>query len=139
MTLPPSGDVTFLFSDIEGSTRLLGRHPAAYAAALLRHDRIMRDAIAAHGGVVFETIGDAVYAAFDQPADAIQASARAQIDLHREDWGPLGELRVRMAVHGGGVARRGDPYLGPTLYRAARLMSIGPCGPGLVSRRGADT
>ncbi|MDQ2952322.1 MAG: hypothetical protein M3R54_08675 [Chloroflexota bacterium] len=86
MTKLPEGTVSFLFTDIEGSTRLLSRHPSDYAHALLRHDEIMRAAIASYG-VIFETIGDAVYAAFDTPTEAIRAALDAQLGLSSESWG----------------------------------------------------
>jgi predicted ATPase/class 3 adenylate cyclase len=129
----PTGSVTFLFTDIEGSTRLLSENPVKYADALLRHDALMRAAVEADRGVVFETIGDAVYAAFGSPAAAVRAALRAQRDLQAEPWGDLGELRVRMAVHGGDVERRGSHYFGAPLYRCARLMAIGHGGQVLVS------
>jgi predicted ATPase/class 3 adenylate cyclase len=129
----PIGTVTFLFTDIEGSTRLLGKHPREYAKALLRHDALMQAAVEAEGGVVFETIGDAVYAVFGSPVAAVRAALRAQIDLHAEQWGDVGELRVRMAVHGGDVERRRSHYFGAPLYRCARLMAIGHGGQVLLS------
>jgi predicted ATPase/class 3 adenylate cyclase len=125
MTELPAGAVTFLFTDIEGSTRLLGQHPKELAAALVRHDALMRDAVAASGGVVFETVGDAVYAAFFSPTDAVAAALSAQLALARENWGVLGALKVRMGLHGGDVELRGTHYFGAPLYRCARLMSIG--------------
>ena len=129
----PTGAVVFLFSDIEGSTRLLGQHPRAYAKALARHDALMQRSIEANGGVVFETVGDAVYAAFNSSIAAVRAAVRAQLDLHTEDWGELGRLRVRMALHSGDVERRGDHYFGAPLYRCARLMAIGHGGQTLLS------
>jgi len=125
--------VTFLFSDIEGSTRLLGTHPREYAQALVRHDELMRGAIAANDGVVFETIGDAVYAAFASPVDGVRAALQSQIALRNEDWGQLGEIRVRMAVHGGDVELRGAHYFGSALYLCARIMSTGHGGQLLLS------
>jgi predicted ATPase/class 3 adenylate cyclase len=121
----PTGVVTFLFTDIEGSTRLLGQQPQAYAAALLRHDALMRAAVAKHGGVIFETVGDAVYAAFGSPLDAVHSALAAQLHLQAEPWGELGQLKARMALHTGPVQRRGDHYFGTPLYRCARLMAIG--------------
>jgi predicted ATPase len=134
----PAGKVVFLFSDIEGSTRLLGQHPRAYAKALLRHDAIMRGSIEANDGVVFETVGDAVYAAFTSSIAAVRAALGAQLDLHAEDWPELGRLRVRMALHSGDVERRGDHYFGAPLYRCARLMAIGHGGQTLLSSVVAD-
>src|SRR5204862_7953076 len=97
----PSGSVTFLFTDVEGSTKLFERHAAAYRAALLRHDEVLRAAVEAHQGHVFETVGDAFYAVFARPPDAVGAALRAQIDLEAEEWGDLGALRIRVGLHTG--------------------------------------
>ena len=134
----PTGSVTFLFSDIEGSTRLLGAHPREYAQALVRHDELMRAAIAANEGVVFETIGDAVYAAFASPEQGVGAALDCQIALSDEDWGELEALRVRMAVHGGDVELRGAHYFGHALYLCARIMSTGHGGQVLLSQSWAE-
>jgi class 3 adenylate cyclase len=72
-TTLPTGTVTFLFTDLEGSTRLLAAHPHAYRDAVARHHALLRGAVEGHGGVVFETVGDAVYAAFPRPAAAVLA------------------------------------------------------------------
>jgi predicted ATPase/class 3 adenylate cyclase len=117
----PEGRVTFLFTDVEGSTRLLEEHPSAYGAGIARHHELLEGAVESAGGVVFETIGDAVYAAFPDPAGAVDAAREAQLALASEDWGPLGALRVRMGIHTGEVERRGSHYFGPALYRCARL------------------
>ena len=77
----PTGTVTFLFTDLEGSTRLLQAHPAAYRDAVRRHHDLLRGAVEAHGGVVFETVGDAVYAAFARPTDAVAAALAGQLAL----------------------------------------------------------
>ena len=82
MTALPSGTVTFLFTDIEGSTRLLERFPEAYRDAVARHHTVLGAAIEQNRGQVFETVGDAVYAAFASPRDAVAAALRAQHDLH---------------------------------------------------------
>jgi len=129
----PDGTVTFLFTDIEGSTQMLERLPAAYGESLKRHDAHLRRAVAAHNGVVFETIGDAIYAAFDRPTEAIAAALEAQLELRHEQWGEIGELRVRMGLHTGEAERRGDHYFGRALYRCARLTAIGYGGQVLVS------
>ena len=123
MATLPSGTVTFLFTDVEGSTRLLERYPDAYALAIARHHAILRDAVEAHGGCVFETVGDAVYAAFPTGTDAVAAALRGQYDLQTSDWGTLGALKVRMGLHTGEVERQGEHYFGVPLYRCARLTS----------------
>lgn len=129
----PTGIVTFLFTDVEGSTQMLERVPAAYGESLKRHDAILRSAVAAHRGVVFETVGDAIYAAFDRATEAIAAALQAQLELRREAWGEIGEFRVRMGLHTGEAERRGDHYFGRALYRCARLTAIGYGGQVLVS------
>ena len=78
MSAPPTGTVTFLFTDLEGSTRLLGGHPETYARAVARHHDLLERAVRARTGVVFETVGDAVYAAFARPTDAVAAAAHAR-------------------------------------------------------------
>ncbi len=117
----PSGTVTFLFTDVEGSTRLLERHPEAFRSALGRHHAILHEAVEQNGGSVFETVGDAVYAAFASPRDAVEAALQAQRDLQGASGGEGGPLRVRMGLHTGEVERQGEHYFGPALYRCARL------------------
>jgi class 3 adenylate cyclase len=114
----PEGRVTFLFTDVEGSTRLLEVHPAEYGAGIARHHELLEEAVQRHGGVVFETIGDAVYAAFTDPAEAVAAAAEGQFALTEEDWGALGQVNVRMGLHTGLVERRGAHYFGPALTGA---------------------
>jgi class 3 adenylate cyclase len=101
----PSGTVAFLFTDIEGSTALWECDRQVMAAAVERHVALSAAAIAAHGGVHFKTVGDAVQAAFPTAPAAIAASLDAQRALLAEDWGDLGALRVRMAIHAGGRTR----------------------------------
>jgi predicted ATPase/class 3 adenylate cyclase len=121
----PNGTVTFLFSDVEGSTHLLERDVAEAGRSLARHHEIMAEETARHRGVIFETVGDAVYVAFARPSDAIAAARDVQRSLAAEDWGPIGRIAVRIAIHTGQVERRGDHYFGPALFRAARLQSLG--------------
>lgn len=134
----PTGTVTFLFTDIEGSTRLLEQFPTAYPAALIRHDAIMREAVKAHAGIVFETVGDAFYASFSRPSDAIAAALAAQLALDSEPWGPVGSIKVRIGLHLGEVEVRGEHYFGAALYRCARLMAVGHGGQTLLSGATAD-
>src|SRR3712207_9399310 len=93
----PTGTVTFLFTDIEGSTTRWEQHRAAMQAALARHDAILRQAIQGHGGVVFKTVGDAFYAVFPTALDALAAALTAQQGLQAEPWpetlGPRSEER----------------------------------------------
>ncbi len=121
----PSGVVTFLFTDIEGSTKLWERCPDVMRDALSDHDRILRDAVTANEGVVFKAVGDAFCCAFAVPEKAVRASIDAQRSLQGRQWpGDLGGLRVRAGIHSGGAVQRDDDYFGPTLNRTARLMSI---------------
>lgn len=132
----PSGTVTFLFTDIEGSTALWERDREAMASALARHNAILSTAIEAHGGHVFKTVGDAFCAAFARAFDAVEAAVAAQRKLLEEDWSQLGEagpLRVRMGVHTGEANERGGDYFGPPVNRVARLEAAGHGGQLLVS------
>jgi predicted ATPase/class 3 adenylate cyclase len=135
----PAGTVTFLFTDVEGSTRLMEQHPRAYRDALARHNRLLRDAVAGpHDGHVFESIGDALYAAFEHASAAMHAAVEGQLALQRETWGPTGQLKVRMGLHTGEVERWGDHYFGAPLYRCARLMAVAHGGQILLSQVTAD-
>src|SRR5712691_2463659 len=134
----PSGTVTFLFTDVEGSTRLLERHPEAYRTAITQHHTILCEAVEQNHGAVFETLGDAVYAAFASPRDAVAAAVRAQQDLHAASWGDVGSLRVRMGLHTGEVERQGDHYFGAALYRCGRLTDAAHGGQVLLSSATAE-
>src|SRR6516165_8156758 len=129
----PSGTVTFLFTDLEGSTRLWQEQPEAMKAALARHDRLVRDAIESHGGYVVKTTGDGFHAAFGSARDALGAAVGAQLALATESWALIGPLRVRMGVHTGEAEYREGDYYGTALNRAARIMSAGHGGQVLVS------
>jgi predicted ATPase/class 3 adenylate cyclase len=121
----PSATVTFLFTDIEGSTHLWERHPEAMKLALARHDELVRGAIEGRGGRVFKALGDAFCAAFAVAGDALAAAVLAQRNLEREPWGATGLLKVRMALHSGAAEERGRDYFGPPLNRTARLLAAG--------------
>ncbi|MEX2423133.1 MAG: adenylate/guanylate cyclase domain-containing protein [Acidimicrobiia bacterium] len=129
----PSGTVTFLFTDLEASTRLWEAHPEVMKVAMARHDSIVESAITAHGGSVFTTAGDAFCAAFASPHGAILAAVTAQLGLADTDWGELAPFRVRMALHSGNADERGGDYFGPPLNRCARLLSTGHGGQVLLS------
>ncbi len=128
MTSRPTGTVTFLFTDVEGSTRLWENHPGEMRDALARHDEIVRSAIENHGGYVFSTAGDAFAAAFDGASDAVTAAINAQRGLETEPWPEATRVRVRMGLHTGEAQERDGDYFGPTLNRAARIMSAGHGG-----------
>jgi predicted ATPase len=125
--------VTFLFTDIEGSTGLWESAPDAMSTALARHDAIVRDAIEAHGGYVFATGGDGFAAAFGSAPGAVAAAESAQAALGRESWPEGAALTVRMGLHTGVVEERNGDYFGPTVNRAARIMAAGHGGQVLVS------
>ena len=113
----PTGTVTFLFSDIEGSTKLWERYPTMMRTALARHDCILRQSIEANGGSVFKTVGDAFYAAFPIALSAMVAAVKAQRLLQAESWGETGPLKVRIALHTGTAEERGGDYFGSSLNR----------------------
>jgi predicted ATPase/class 3 adenylate cyclase len=122
----PTGTVTFLFTDVEGSTQLWERHHDAMRSALADHDTMLREVVETHRGTVFKTVGDAVCAAFLRPEDALGAALEAQRRLSGHPWpAPIERLRVRMAIHTGSAVESEGDYFGPTVNRVARLMSIG--------------
>jgi len=102
----PTGTVTFLFADIEGSTRRWESDPAAMQEALRAHDALMRSAIESHGGYVFKTVGDEFCAVFTRSRDAIDAALDAQRALRAADFAGVGDLCVRMALHTGEADER---------------------------------
>ncbi len=129
----PSGEVTLLFTDIEGSTRLWDSRPDAMATALRRHDVILAAVIDAHRGHVFKTVGDAFCAAFASAADAVVAAVEIQRALAAEDWPPDLVIRVRMGLHTGNCEERDDDYFGPNVNRTARLEAVAHGGQILLS------
>jgi class 3 adenylate cyclase len=134
-TLPlPSGTVTFLFTDIEGSTRLWFHNAQTMGAAIARHEAILREVITATGGVVFKTVGDAIYAAFASALDAARAAVEAQRSIEAEPWGTTTPLHVRMAMHSGVVVERNGDYFGLPLSRIARLLAAGHGGQIVLSQ-----
>ena len=133
MGVQPTGTVTFLFTDIEGSTRLWDEHPVVMPEVLGRHDAIVRAAIGAHGGFVFSTGGDGVGAAFQRAGEAVAAAVDSQRVLQAESWPAGVSLRVRMGVHTGEAQERDGDYFGPPLNRAARLMGAARGGQVAVS------
>ena len=125
----PDGTVTFLFTDIEGSTRGWQGDPVAMRAAVDRHLTILRDAVGARGGVLYKVVGDAIQAAFSTAPSAVLAAVAAQQALLAEPWpGSIGPPRVRMAIHAGEAAPRDGDYLAPALNRLARLLAAGHGG-----------
>jgi predicted ATPase/class 3 adenylate cyclase len=134
MGVLPSGMVTFVFTDIEGSTRLLEHlGEDAYSEALSEHHRILRQAIAAHRGVEVDTQGDAFFMVFPEAADALAATLDAQVTLARYPWPEGGAVRVRMGAHTGAGRLGGDGYVGLAVHQAARIASAAHGGQVLVS------
>ncbi len=111
----PTGTVTFLFTDLVGSTRLWEDEPEAMRRALARHDEILRGAVERQGGHVVKTTGDGLHAVFASVADALEASAAGQRELGAEAWGTTAPLRVRMGIHAGAAEFRDGDYFGAAL------------------------
>jgi class 3 adenylate cyclase len=129
----PEGTLTFLFTDIEGSTQLWEQHPQAMPSALARHDALLHALLIAHHGIVFKTVGDGAHAVFSTAPDTLAAALACQHALQAEPWAATGPLRVRMALHtGAAVARDGD-YYGAPLNRVARILAAGHGGQILLS------
>ena len=123
----PSGTVTLLFTDIEGSTRLLHELGDEYAAVLVEHRRLLRDVFTRHGGVEVDTQGDAFFFAFPRAGDAVAAAGQAQCEL------AAGPVRVRMGIHTGAPIVTEEGYVGTDVHRAARIMSAGHGGQVVLS------
>jgi class 3 adenylate cyclase len=125
----PSGTITFLFTDIEGSTRLWEHDRPVMAEAVQRPLTLLNAAIAAHHGVHFKTVGDAVQAAFPSAPEAVAAALAAQQALLAEEWNTPDPIRVRLALHAGEAIpdEHGD-YLAAPLNRLSRLLVIGHGG-----------
>jgi YVTN family beta-propeller protein len=129
----PSGTVTFLFTDIEGSTRLLKQLGERYAGVLDDHQRILREAFAAHGGHEIDTQGDAFFIAFRRAKDAVAAAIDAQRGLHAHEWPENAQCKVRMGLHSGEPVVGEQRYTGLGVHRAARIAAAGHGGQILVS------
>ncbi len=129
---------TFLFTDIEASTRHWEEQPVAMASALARHDSIMTGAIDRAQGTLLKTTGDGVIARFDSAGNAVAATLDAQKALSAEAWGVTGPLRVRMGIHAGETESRNGDFFGPSMNRAARIMAAGHGGQVLVSGAAAE-
>jgi predicted ATPase/class 3 adenylate cyclase len=136
--LIPSGTVTFLFTDIEGSTERWEHHREAMKAALARHDHVLGSAITANNGYIFKKMGDAYCAAFRTAPEAVRAAIAAQQALVKEDFSAVNSLSVRMALHTGYAEERDRDYFGPSVNRVSRLLSIGHGGQILVSAAASD-
>jgi predicted ATPase/class 3 adenylate cyclase len=134
----PVGTVTFLFTDIEGSTRLWQEDEPSMRQAVARHDRLLRAVLAGHGGAVFSTMGDGLAAAFQTASAAVSCAVEAQGLLYRESWGTVRPVRVRMGLHTGEAELRQGDYFGTAVNRAARLLAVGHGGQILCSSPTAE-
>jgi class 3 adenylate cyclase len=133
MTALPSGTVTFLFSDIEGSTGLLKRLGERYADVLGDHRRLVRESFAPHDGVEIDTQGDSFFYAFARARDAVAAAVAAQRAHAEHEWPGGEDVRVRMGLHTGEPGMGAEGYLGLDVVRAARLAASGRGGNVLLS------
>jgi class 3 adenylate cyclase/CheY-like chemotaxis protein len=132
---PPAGPrpLTLLFTDVEDSTRLVDRHGAAGTEALVRHHAIVREIVEKCGGRVFERIGDAAYSIFADAASALDAALGIHARLADTDWGPIGRVRVRIALDSGPLEERESRFFGRPLYRCARIQALARGGETLLS------
>jgi predicted ATPase/class 3 adenylate cyclase len=139
MTSDPSLEtLTFVFTDLESSTRLWERFPDAMTSAVERHDAILRDAVEGSGGRVVKIMGDGLMAVFSSAADSIEACLRAQQALQEEAWEDTGPLRVRMGIHVGEALPRAGDFFGPAVNRAARIMAAAHGGQVVLSERAVE-
>jgi len=133
-----AGLVTFLFTDIEGSSRLWEQVPERMRSALARHDALARGAVERHGGRVVKMLGDGMHAAFDVPSDAVQAIVELQLALAETSGTNELPLRIRCGLHVGDVERREGDFFGSAVNRAARIMSVAHGGQVLLSHAVAE-
>src|SRR5215211_7427823 len=133
----PGEPLTFVFADLESSTRLWERFPDAMKGAMERHEEILRDAVNGAGGRVVKTTGDGLMAVFGSPSAAVAAALEAQRALQRGGWGETGPLRVRMGIHVGVAQQRAADFYGPPVNRTARIMAAAHGGQVLLSLEAA--
>lgn len=135
MSALPVGTVTFLFTDIEGSTRLWEQNPQEMRSALAKHDAILKESIESNNGQIVKTTGDGIHAVFSKAMDAINASILAQGSFQTSEFFKNSQvsINVRMGLHTGEAELRDGDYFGGTLNRASRIMSIGYGGQTLIS------
>jgi class 3 adenylate cyclase len=138
MSSLPSGTVTLLFTDVEGSTQLWEAERDAMAAALRRHDGILRDTIEQASGYVFKTAGDSFCAAFSSARAGLDAALAVQRNLAAQSWPTSRPIEVRMGLHAGVCEERDGDYFGPAVNRAARLLAVASGGQVLVSAVAAE-
>ncbi len=131
--IPPSGDVTLMFTDIEGSTKSWDKYQDTFRLALNVHNTLMREAIRAHGGFEVKTIGDSFMVAFADPVHAVNCALDMQRHIERGDFESVGGMRVRIGLHCGGLEPYGGDYFGPVVNHAARIESSAHGGQVVVS------
>jgi len=131
-------ELAYLFTDVEGSSRLWEAHAAAMEPALARHDEIITQAVESAGGAIVKGTGDGFMAAFTLPGEAVTAAVDAQLAFSQADFSAVEGLPVRMGIHFGQSQPRDGDYYGPAVNRAARLMSVGHGGQILVSAASED-
>jgi len=131
---PPTGAVTFLFTDIEGSTRLVKQLRERYGEVLREHQQLLRDAFAAHGGYEVDTQGDSFFVAFSSARDALLAAVEGQLALASHPWPEGVEIKVRMGLHTGQAVASEGRYTGLAVHRAARIGAAAHGGQVLVSQ-----
>jgi predicted ATPase/class 3 adenylate cyclase len=130
--------LTFVFADLESSTRMWERFPEAMQGAMARHDAILEAAVARAGGRVVNTTGDGLMAVCPSPSGGVRVCLDAQLALNDEAWGETGPLRVRMGIHAGEAQRRAGDFFGLAVNRAARIMAAGHGGQVLLSALAAE-
>jgi predicted ATPase/class 3 adenylate cyclase len=138
MVVFPTGTVTFLFTDLEVSTRLWEQEPDAMRAALARHDEMLHDAVASHGGMVVKGRGDGIHAVFATADAAVRAAIACELAMDAEQWRVSEPLRVRVGLHTGVAELRDGDYYGSAVNRAARLMDLAHGGQVVCSQATAD-
>ena len=134
----PTGTVTFLFTDLESSTRLWEQDPESMRDALAQHDALLTRTVETHAGHVIKSTGDGLHAVFTTADAAVMAAVGGQQALVAAPWGPLGTPRVRMGLHTGVAQQRGGDYFGLVLNRAARLAEVAHPGQVVCSHATAD-
>ena len=136
--MPTTRHLTFLFADVEGSTRMAEAHPDHAGDALARYHALARASAERHGGRIFERIGDGAYASFADARSAVRAAAELQTAIAEDDWTSVGKLRARVVVLTGEVEVHGDRFYGRPLFRAARLLTLASGGETLLAGSTVD-
>jgi class 3 adenylate cyclase len=129
----PAGTVTFLFTDVEGSTKLLGTLGATYRDVMHEHRRLLTEGVEGAGGIVYGFFGDAVSAVFGTAADAVEAATTSQRAFAAASWPESAEIRIRIGIHTGDAIVESDEYLGLDVHRTARICAAAHGGQVLLS------